>query len=609
MLAGGTDNQLVHAVALLGAAVVLVPLFRRLGLGSVLGYLTAGLLVGPFGLGWFTDPEAILHLAELGVVMFLFVVGLEMEPSRLWSLRQYILGLGLLQTVVSAAALTALGWLTGLPLAVAFVGALGFTLTSTAIVMQLVAERRDMTPIAGQKIISVLLLEDLLLVPLLALVAWMAPDHGHVEASHAWLPALKGLAALVALLVAGRWLLNPLFRILAQSKVREVLTAGALLVVLGAAVLMQLGGLSMAMGAFIAGVMLSESSFRHQLEADVEPFRGLLLGLFFLGVGMALDVATVKAHWAYILVGVLGMMLVKGIGIYVVARLTRSDHDEALQRASLMALGGEFAFVLFAAATAGNVMTAAQNATFTAAVVLSMAIAPLVEIAVRKLAGTRATAPPPAASDVPEGLSGSVLMIGFGRFGQVVSQPLLARDVEVTVIDTDIEMIQAASGFGFRIYYGDGTRLDVLEAAGAARAQVIAVCVDSRATVDRILDVALHEFPQARWIVRTYDREHSREVVGKGVSFHVRETFESALAFGTLTLRKLGVSSRETKRIADVVRAGDAKRFEQEIAGVDWATAGSDVFVRRSQPVPLTPPRHPSQPLNQQAEMATRAKP
>lgn len=200
-------------------------------------------------------------------------------------------------------------------------------------------------------------------------------------------------------------------------------------------------------------------------------------------------------------------------------------------------------------------------------------------------------------------------MIGFGRFGQVVSQPLLARDIEVTVIDTDIEMIQAASGFGFRIYYGDGTRLDVLEAAGAARAQVIAVCVDSRATVDRILDVALHEFPQARWIVRTYDREHSREVVGKGVSFHVRETFESALAFGTLTLRKLGVSSRETKRIADVVRAGDAKRFEQEIAGVDWATAGSDVFVRRSQPVPLTPPRHPSQPLNQQAEMATRAKP
>ncbi|MDR6935649.1 monovalent cation:proton antiporter-2 (CPA2) family protein [Luteibacter sp. 3190] len=609
MSAVATDNPLVEAVALLGAAVLLVPLFRRLGLGSVLGYLVAGMLVGPYGLGWFTDPESILHLAELGVVMFLFVIGLEMQPSRLWCLRRYILGLGLLQTAASAAALTALGWLSGLPVRVAFIGALGFTLTSTAIVMQLMGERRDLSPTAGQKIVSVLLLEDLLLVPLLALVAWMAPVHA-ASASGPWLAVLKGVAAFVTLLVAGRWLLNPLFRVLAKSKVRELLSAGALLVVLGAALLMQVGGLSMAMGAFIAGVLLSESSFRHQLEADVEPFRGLLLGLFFLGVGMVLDLATVRAHWEYIVFGVVAMMALKGACIYVIARVTRSDHGEALQRASLMALGGEFAFVLFAAATEGEVLTASQNAIFTAAVVLSMVLSPLVDVVMRRLPARRAASVPEHADEaVPEGLNGSVLMIGFGRFGQVVSQPLLARDVDVTVIDTDIEMIQAASRFGFRIYYGDGTRLDVLEAAGAGRAQVIAVCVDRRETVNRILDVAMREYPDATWLVRTYDREHSREVVSRGVENHVRETFESALHFGTLALRRIGVSSREARRITDVVRARDATRFEQEIAGVDWATAGTSSFTRRSEPVPLTPPRHPSQALNQQAEVATRAKP
>src|ERR1700754_578919 len=607
MHAASMDNQLVQAVALLGAAVLLIPLFRRLGLGAVLGYLTAGLLVGPYGLGWFTDPEAILHVAELGVVMFLFVIGLEMQPSRLWCLRRYIFGLGLLQTAVCTAALTGVGLAMGFSPAVAFIGAMGFALTSTAIVMQLLSERSDLPPSAGQKIVSVLLLEDLLLVPLLALVAWLSPSQEHVAPSQYWYSVLKGIAALAALIIAGRWLLNPLFRILARSKVREVLAAGALLVVLGAALLMQVGGLSMAMGAFLAGVLLSESSFRHQLEADLEPFRGILLGVFFLGVGVTVDLPTVRAHWPLIAVGVLAMMSAKALCIYVVARLTRSDHREALERAALMALGGEFAFVLSATTASSVLIDPPTSANFTAIVVLSMALAPLLVQIVRRLP-VRQEPKPMDGIDTPLNLSRSVLIIGFGRFGQVVSQSLLARDVDVTVIDTDIEMIQAASDFGFKIYYGDGTRLDVLSAAGAEHAKVIAICVERRDTANSIVEVVNERFPQASLVVRSYDREHSLHLVTRGVKIHVRETFESALNAGMLTLREIGVPLEEASHIAETVRRRDAKRFEKERSGVDWATAGAMSFTKRAHPTPFIKPRHESKALNDEAEAAAKAK-
>ncbi|MDZ3824802.1 MAG: monovalent cation:proton antiporter-2 (CPA2) family protein, partial [Pseudoxanthomonas sp.] len=302
--------ELVKAVALLGAAVVAVPLFRRLGLGSVLGYLAAGLAIGPFGLALFTDPMAILHVAELGVVMFLFVIGLEMRPSHLWHLRGQIFGLGTAQISLALAALTGVGLLLGFTPVTAFIGAAGFVLTSTAIVVQLLVERGDIALPPGQKMVSVLLFEDLLIVPLLALVAFMAPAAAEAPGSR-WLDIGLGVGAVAALVAAGLWLLNPLFRLLAAAKAREVMTAAALLVVLGSALLMELGGLSMAMGAFLAGVLLSESTFRHQLEADIEPFRGLLLGLFFLAVGMALDLAVVAANWLLILAAVPAMMLVK----------------------------------------------------------------------------------------------------------------------------------------------------------------------------------------------------------------------------------------------------------------------------------------------------------
>ncbi|WP_448102150.1 monovalent cation:proton antiporter-2 (CPA2) family protein [Luteibacter jiangsuensis] len=592
-MTGIANSQLLQAVALLGAAVLVVPIFRALRLGAVLGYLFAGVLVGPFVLGWFTDPEAILGLAELGVVMFLFVIGLEMRPARLWALRRTIYGLGLVQLAACGVALTAVAWALGAAPRIAFVGAMGFVLTSTAIVMQLLSESGELNQPSGQKVVAILLLEDLIIVPLLAVVAWMAPAHESSATGIPWLAAFTGLGCLLALLAAGRWLLEPLFRVLARSKVREVLCAGALLVVLGAALLMQVGGLSMALGAFLAGVLLSQSSFRHQLEADIEPFRGLLLGLFFLGIGMALDLRMVSEHLLFVLLGVVAMMLVKALAIYGTGRMLGDTHVEAMDRALLMPLGGEFAFVLYASAAASGLMSQEDNARFTAIVVLSMAFAPLARTAARHFM-PKATRPV-GRTDVPPCLTGSILMIGFGRFGQVVSQSLLARDVDVTVIDTDVEMVQAASDFGFKIYYGDGTRLDVLEAAGASKARVIAICVDSHSDADTIVDLSKESFPGATLMVRTYDREHALRMTAKGITAQIRETFESALRFGTMALVQLGASPGEADAIAEVVRRRDAERFARELDGIDWATAGLANF-KRPRPAPWTTPAHQTRP-------------
>lgn len=585
--AGG--SELVKAVVLLAAGVVAVPIFKRIGLGSVLGYLAAGLAIGPFGLGVFADPQAILHVAELGVVMFLFIIGLEMRPSHLWSLRREIFGLGTAQIALCSAAMTGVGLLAGFPPVVAFIGAMGFVLTSTAIVMQILGERGDLALPRGQRIVSILLFEDLLIVPLLALVALMAPpDPAAAAAAHSrWAGVGIAMASLAALIAAGVWLLNPMFRILAAAKAREVMTAAALLVVLGAALLMQVGGLSMAMGAFLAGVLLSESSFRHQLEADVEPFRGILLGLFFLSVGMSLDLQVVAANWPLIVGGVLALMLVKAACIYVVARLLKSCHTEALDRAVLMAQGGEFAFVLFSAAVNARLIQAEVGANLTAIVVLSMVLTPVAIIALRKLSPK--TALSLEGVDEPNGLSGSVLLIGFGRFGQVVSQSLLARGVEVAIIDTDVEMIESARTFGFKVYYGDGTRLDVLHASGAATAQLIAICIDDRAAATGTAQLIRHEFPQARVLARSFDREHALELVHAGVDLQIRETFESAMRFGEAALIELGVPADDAAEVVADIRRRDAERFELEL--VDGVRAGVSLLYGNMQQTPLIAPK------------------
>lgn len=585
--------SLIAPVVLLAAAVVAVPIFKRIGLGSVLGYLIAGLIIGPFGFAFFHDSASILHIAELGIVMYLFVIGLEMQPSHLWGLRREIFGLGTLQIVACSLALTGVGLLFGFTWQVAFIGAAGFVLTSTAIVMQLLGDRGDIAQPHGQKIVSILLFEDLLIVPLLAIVAFMAPNHV-VESTSTRLENIGiGLIAIAGLIAAGYWLLNPLFRLLAAAKAREVMTAAALLVVLGAALLMQVSGLSMAMGAFLAGVLLSESTFRHQIEADIEPFRGLLLGLFFLGVGMSLDLSVVAQNWQLIISGVLALMFAKALMIYVIARVTKSSHTEALDRALLMAQGGEFAFVLFTAAVSAQVIDNTVKSNLTAIVVLSMVLTPIIGIIFSRFTKTDKTVSLENVS-VAEGLSGSVLMIGFGRFGQVTSQLLLARGVDVTIIDNDIDMIQNAEKFGFKIYYGDGCRLDILHASGAESAQAIVVCVDSKETTNRIVELVTHEFPLAKLLVRSYDREHSLYLVKQKVDYMIRETFESAIKFGEVILQELGVDEDEVRIISDEIRDRDNERFETEIAADD-VYAGVGLQYSHSHPRPTAPLIRPKQ--------------
>ena len=571
--------DLVPVVALLAAGVLAVPLFKRLGLGSVLGYLAGGLLIGPAGLGVVHDPASVLHAAELGVVLFLFVVGLEMEPRKLWALRRQIFGLGVAQVVACSAALTLVGVASGLPLVVAFVAGTGFVLTSTAIVMQVLAERGETTTPAGERTISILLLEDLAIVPLLALVALLAPAAATAGGPSRLVAVGVAVGAIVAVVVAGRFVLDPMFRVLAAAKAREVLTAAALLVVLGAALLMQVGGLSMAMGAFLAGVLLSTSNFRHQLEADVEPFRGILLGLFFLAVGMSLDLRFVADRWTTIALCVSAFMIVKSLVIYLVARASKSGHDEAVDRAVLMSQGGEFAFVLYTTAASAGILDAPTNALFTATVIVSMALTPLALVARRRWQG-RARADMTGV-DVAQDLHGDVLLIGFGRFGQIASQGLLARKHKVSIIDDDPDMIRAAATYGFKVYYGDGTRLDILHAAGAHHAAAILVCIDDKVAATKIVQLLRHELPLAKVFVRAFDRAHVLELVKLDVHYQVRELLESALTFGRAALLELGATPDEADAVVADVRERDRKRLEMQMLGD--LQAGRDLLVSNAE--------------------------
>ena len=564
MSAEAHGPDLVSVVALLGAAVVAVPLFKRLGLGSVLGYLVAGLVIGPYGFGLFSDGQSILHVAELGVVMFLFIIGLEMEPSRLWAMRRQIFGLGVAQVAVCIAVLWVVGLAMGFSSAVAFVAGTGFVLTSTAIVMQMLDERRMVGIPAGQRIIAVLLLEDLAIVPLLALVAFLAPGGAEVTAAERWQAVGIGLVSIAALVAAGLWLLNPMFRLLAQAKAREVMTAAALLVVLGSALAMQLGGLSMAMGAFLAGVLLSESAFKHQLEADVEPFRGILLGLFFLAVGMSLDLAVIAANWSLVAVGVVAYMLLKALVIYGVARLARADHRQALERAVLMAQGGEFAFVLYAAAAAVGIIDAPTNAVLTATVIVSMVLTPVMVILHDRMLPT--AEPSLDGVEAPEHNTASVLIIGFGRFGQIVGGSMLTRSCSISVIDTDAQMVREANAYGFKVHYGDGTRLDILHAAGAGRAKLIICCVDDPETALRIVRLVKDEFRGIPVLARAFDREHAIRLVHGGADFQMRETFESALLVGREALIRLGNADEEADEVISTMRRRDHERLALEMS-------------------------------------------
>ncbi len=592
-------SELISVVSLLGAGVLAVPIFKRLGLGSVLGYLAAGLAIGPWGLQLFTDPGAILHVAELGVVMFLFIIGLEMQPSRLWGLRGDIFGLGAAQVAVCGLLLMLFGMAIGFPWIQSFVAGMGFVLTSTAIVMQLLEEKGEMATPGGQRMVSILLLEDLAIVPLLAIVAFLAPNSGHDDGGSLWATAGIALAALGGLVIAGRYLLNPMFQLLAAAHAREVMTAAALLVVFGAALAMDMGGLSMAMGAFLAGVLLSESTFRHQLEADIEPFRGILLGLFFMGVGMSLDLGVLTREWQLIATGVIGYMALKTIGIYTVARFLKSSHREALMRAVYMAQGGEFAFVLYAAATGVGIFTADMNAALTATIIISMALTPLMIMLLPRLMSPEEQSLD--GIDVVDGLTGNILIIGFGRFGQIVSQPLILRGVDVSIIDNDVEMIQVAGRFGFKVYYGDGTRLDILHAAGADKAQAVLICVDKADAAVLIAEHLKANFPMVPVFARAFDRGAALKLVHAGVEFQLRETLESALTFSGEVMQFIGVPYAESAETIEEVRRRDQERFTLQLSGDIYA--GSNLFKgNQPLPAPVAKPKRAGKALNKEAE-------
>lgn len=594
-----TDSGLVQIVALLATSITIVPLFKRIGLGSVLGYLVAGCLLGPSVLGLFKDPQTIVHTAEMGVVMFLFIIGLEMHPELLWSMRRAIFGRGLLQVATCATLLTLAGiYILGLAPSVAFIVGSGFALTSTAIVMQVLEDKGISTTPKGQRIVSTLLFEDLAIVPLLAFISFLSPEV-ETEAIPNWTSIGIGLVGVLVLIAGSKWLMNPLFRLISKTKVREMMTAAALLVVLGAALLMELSGLSMAMGAFVAGVMLSESAFRHQLEADIEPFRGLLLGLFFMGVGMSLDLSLVWNNWIWLLGIVALYVFGKAFGIYIVALITRLTQREAIMRMSIMSHGGEFAFVLFSAAAAAGVLSADMQATFTAAVIVSMLLSPLVILGVQRIMTRKATPEAVNMTDIEtaEGLENRVIVIGFGRFSQIVCQVLLARGITVTVIDSNTDRIRAAASFGFKVYYGDGTRLDVLRASGLAKADCVILGINNPARSASIVKQIKQEYPLVPIYARTYDRHSAIELTKLHVDYQIRETLESALVLGKMTLIKLGVDDIEAAEIVNNVRSLDKERFKEElIYGVS-----AEIVRKYFTPKPLIVPQQEAEALNEAA--------
>jgi monovalent cation:proton antiporter-2 (CPA2) family protein len=582
-LAGGsTPAFLPEAVVFLGASVVLVPLFIRARLGAVLGYLAAGIIIGPSLLGLITDPDAVLRFAEFGIVLLLFVIGLELQPSRLWALRRDIFGLGAAQVVLCGLALTGLVLaMTSLTWQAALVVGLPLGLSSTALVMQLLNERNIAGTAFGERSFSMLLFQDLAIVPLLTIVAALSrvPDP---DALPGWQLAAMTVAALGFLVLVGRYVLPWVFRIIGTLGAREAFVAAALLSVLGSALLMASLGLSMALGAFVAGVMLAESPYRHALEADIEPFRGLLLGLFFMAIGMTLDLTVLRDNWQLVLALVVGVMAVKTLVIMALAMAFGTGRVRAFQMGLLLSQGGEFGFVLFAAAAQGLLITVQAAQLFGAVVTLSMALTPLLFLWAARLQPAQAVGVVP---DGPEtgthvdGKQGRAIIVGGGRFGQVVAQMLSARGTSVTSIDLDAEIIEVSRKFGIKVYFGDGRRMDILRAAGIDQASILVFAIDG--VWDPVVTLApiRQEWPELPILARAFDRMHMLALRRAGVETVVRETFDSGVAMGRGALQALGTPATIVDAIEAEFRRRDAERFDLQLCS-DEITTGSDRLIR-----------------------------
>ena len=539
---------LTYGLMYLSAAVLAVPLAKALGLGSIIGYLAAGIAIGPWGLGLVSNVQDILHFAEFGVVLMLFLVGLELQPSRLWAMRRPIFGTGSAQVLGCAAVLFAAGWLAGLPWRISLVAALGLALSSTAIALQVLAERNLMRTSSGQAGFSILLFQDVAAIPILALLPLLGAAAGAGDdhsAGEVLLEALKIVGVIGAIVLGGRLLLRPLLRWIAKSRTPEIFTAASLLLVVGIAYLMVMVGLSMALGAFLAGVLLADSEYRSELEADIEPFKGLLLGLFFIAVGMSIDFGVLmRSPW--LMAGILlGFLALKAVVIYTLAKVAGVPYQERPVFTLLLAQGGEFAFVVFQAAAGAQVFSAETASLLIGAVALSMLISPLLLVLVdrallRRYAQLKPAAPP--AQEISEPQEAPVIIAGFGRYGQIVARVMLTQGIPTTVLDHSVEILEIARAFGYRVFYGDATRLDLLRIAGAEHARVLVVAVDDPEQSLKIVTLARKHFPQLQVVARARDLTHWNALRDLGVTLVQRELFESSLASARTVLELMGQS-------------------------------------------------------------------
>ncbi|MGZ6016248.1 MAG: monovalent cation:proton antiporter-2 (CPA2) family protein, partial [Phenylobacterium sp.] len=563
----------VQALVYLTAGVISVPIAKRLGLGSVLGYLIAGVLIGPFLINLVGDPVEVQRFAEFGVVILLFLIGLEVRPALLWKMRTNIFGLGLAQVLGAAALVAAASLAFGLDWRVGAAVGLILAMSSTAIVLQSLEEKGQRQGPVGEASFGVLLFQDLAVIPLFALLPLLAPAGvAAPQADHAasllaplpgWAQAAAELAAVITVIVGGRYLTRPLFRFIAAARLREIFTASALLLVVAVAALMELVGLSPALGAFLAGVVLAESEFRRELETDIEPFRGLLLGLFFITVGAGLDLGLIARRPFAIAGLVAGLIVLKTIAMYVAGRLFRHPHRTALSTAVALAQGGEFAFVLLGFVLGARVMDAGLAHLLTAVVAVSMAATPLVSAAYERFVLDRQDIlPEPERLPFDEG-DPDAIVAGFGRFGQVATRLLLANNFKVVLLDSSIEQIDLIRRFGWRVHYGDASRIDLLRTAGADKARLLLVAIDDRDKAVELVEGARQAFPNLAILARAWDRRHAYELMKTPGVETERETFEGAVSVARRALLKLGLSERRANRAATVFRESDEAIFRQ----------------------------------------------
>ena len=570
-----TDTALVEGAILLGVATLFVLIFRRLGLGAVLGYLIAGAVVGPHGLGLVGGGESKLAFAELGIAFLLFLVGLELSPRRLWDMRRAIFGLGLMQVVVTGLVLTGLIHLTlGFSPAAALALGLPLALSSTAQVLPGLKSSGRINSPFGEKAFSILLFQDLAIVPMITIVAVLSRAPADPSAPPGWQMAFFTLWAIVVLVLAGRFVVNPLLRIIGRYGERELFVVVGLLTILASAALMHSLHLSTALGAFIAGVMLADSPYRHEIESDVEPFRLILLGLFFLAVGMVLDVGAVLEQPLLVLALALGLVAVKVVVLTLIVKLYGKPWPAALGLGLLLSQGGEFGFLLFAQAADALLIEPEAASLFSAVVTLSMVTTPFLMLFARNLEFSPAAEP--FDLDDPAGAPrGSAIVVGYGRFGQIVSQMLHGVACSVTLIDKKPSQIELSSRFDTKVYFGDGLRVDLLRRAGADEARLIIFCIDDASVDAAALKPIVDAFPNAKVLMRVFDRRQLLAIDGAGVDGVVREVFESSVAMGLTALRYLDVDPREMEDVEATLRHLDETRLQAQIDEGD-ISAGMD---------------------------------